>query len=50
MMKKNEIYKGFKVLDIVKVLDCDSTGIWLRHEKSGLEVFHLLNDGFIGFF
>ncbi len=44
MMKKNEIYKGFKVLDIVKVLDCDSTGIWLRHEKSGLEVFHLLND------
>lgn len=43
-MKKNDVYKGFKVLDIINVADYDSTGIWLRHEKSGLEVFHLLNE------
>ncbi|MCR5764022.1 MAG: insulinase family protein [Treponema sp.] len=44
MMNKDDIYKGFKVLDVVMVSDCNSTGIWLRHEKSGLEVFHLLNE------
>ena len=43
-MKKNQIYKGFKVLDIVPVEDCSSTGILLRHEKTKLEVFHLLNN------
>lgn len=42
-MKKNQIYKGFKVLEIIPVEDCDSTGIWLKHERTGLEVFHLLN-------
>ncbi|MCQ2241240.1 insulinase family protein [Treponema sp.] len=41
---KNDVYKGFKVLDVVDVKDFDSTGIYLKHEKSGLEVFHLLND------
>ncbi len=43
MMKKGEKYKGFTVLDAVQVEDCDSTGIWLKHDKMGMEVFHLLN-------
>ena len=36
--------KGFKVLAVVPVEECNSTGIWLKHERTGLEVFHLLND------
>ncbi|MBQ0039839.1 MAG: insulinase family protein [Treponema sp.] len=43
-MKKNQIYKGFKVIDVIDVEDLDSKGIYLRHEKSGMEVFHLLNN------
>lgn len=43
-MKINEVYRGFRVLDVQKVVDSDSTGIYLRHEESGLEVFHLLNE------
>ena len=43
-MKINDLYKGFRVLDVQKVVHSDSIGIYLRHEKSGLEVFHLLND------
>ncbi len=44
MMKKNDVYKGFRVLDVVDVEDCSSKGIHLVHEKTGLEIFHLLND------
>ena len=43
-MKINDLYKGFRVLDVQKVVHSDSIGIYLRHEESGLEVFHLLND------
>lgn len=43
-LKKNEVYKGFKVLDVAKIEDFNATGIYLKHQKSGLEVFHLLND------
>ncbi|WP_407397581.1 insulinase family protein [Treponema sp.] len=44
IMKKNDVYKGFKVLDVIDADEYDAKGIYLRHEKSGLEVFHLLND------
>lgn len=44
MMTKGELYRGFRVLDIVDVEDCAAKGLHLRHEKTGLEVFHLLND------
>ncbi|MBP5747004.1 MAG: insulinase family protein, partial [Treponema sp.] len=44
MMQVNQKYKGFRVLDVVPVPDCDSTGLYLVHEKTGMEVFHLLND------
>lgn len=43
-MKKNQLYHGFKVVDVVALDECHSTGIQLVHEKTGLEVFHLLND------
>ncbi|MBO7613366.1 MAG: hypothetical protein J6S81_06085 [Treponema sp.] len=44
MMQVNQKYKGFRVLNVVPVPDCDSTGLYLVHEKTGMEVFHLLND------
>lgn len=44
MMTKGEQYKGFRVLDVVDVEDCAAKGLYLRHEKTGLEVFHLLTD------
>ena len=44
MMTKGEQYKGFRVLEVVDVEDCEAKGIHLKHEKTGLEVFHLLND------
>ena len=43
-MKKNDVYKGFEVLDVFKIPYYDSEGIFLRHKKSGLEVFHILNN------
>lgn len=44
MMQVNQKYKGFRVLNVVPVPDCDSSGVYLVHEKTGMEVFHLLND------
>lgn len=43
-MKKGDIVKGYKVLDVVEIKECNSVGYWLKHERTGLEVFHLLND------
>lgn len=46
-MAKNKIkdsYKKFDVISIHDIPDCSSTGIYLRHRATGLEVFHLLND------
>lgn len=46
MCNKNtfpEQYKGFDVISVEPIPDCDSEGIYLRHRKTGLEVFHLLN-------
>ena len=37
-------YKGFDLISVKDIPDCSSKGIYLRHRKSGLEVFHLLND------
>ena len=37
-------YKGFEVISEHQIPDCASQGIYLRHKKTGLEVFHLLND------
>lgn len=44
-MKKGDIYKGFRVLEYISnVKDCDAPGIWLKHERTGMEVFHVLKD------
>ncbi len=43
-MKKNDIYKDFEVIDIFDVSSHNSKAIYLKHKKSGLEVFHLLNN------
>lgn len=45
MMKKGDTYKGFKVLEVVEnVKDCSCPAIWLVHEKTGMEIFHVLKD------
>lgn len=36
-------YKNWEVLNITDIPDCESKGIYLKHENTGLEVFHLLN-------
>lgn len=43
-MKKNDVYKGFEVLDCFDVKIGSAKAVYLRHKKSGLEVLHLLND------
>ncbi|MCL1992480.1 MAG: insulinase family protein [Spirochaetes bacterium] len=35
---------GFTILDIVQLDELQAAGIWAMHEKSGAEVFHVLND------
>lgn len=37
-------YKGFTLLSIQEIKECSSIGIYLRHNKTGLEVFHLYNE------
>lgn len=37
-------YKGFEILSQEDIPDCSSKGIYLRHKKTGLEVFHLFNN------
>ena len=44
ILKKGEKYKDFEVLNVFEIPDYHSTGIYLRHLKTGLEVFHMLND------
>ena len=42
--KITESYKGFDLISVTEIPDCSSTGVYLRHRKTGLEVFHLLNN------
>lgn len=44
ILKKGEYYKSFEVLNVFDVPDYHSTAFHLRHSKTGLEVFHMLND------
>ena len=37
-------YKDFELVNETKIPDCNSTALFFRHKKTGLEVFHLLND------
>lgn len=42
MFEKN--YRGFTLIDETPIEDFNSTGIWLCHDKTGMQVFHLKND------
>ncbi|MDR2952931.1 MAG: insulinase family protein [Treponema sp.] len=44
LTKGQSLESGFKVLDIVELEELKSLGIWAKHEKTGAEVFHVLND------
>lgn len=39
-----EYYRGFDLISVCDVPDCNSKCVYLRHRKTGLEVLHLLND------
>jgi presequence protease len=44
-LKKGQVLEsGFTVLDVVDLEELNSLGIWAKHEKCGVEVFHVLND------
>ncbi len=43
-MEVNQKYNGWQVLSVDPVAEYKSTGVWLRHLESGMEVFHLVND------
>ncbi|MBQ9631175.1 MAG: insulinase family protein, partial [Treponema sp.] len=42
--KVKQFYKDFDLISENDIPDCNSKGIYLRHKKTGLEIFHLLND------
>ena len=44
-LKKGQVLEsGFVVLDVVDLEELKAKGIWAKHEKSKVEVFHVLND------
>ena len=42
--KGQKLNSGFIILDIVDLEELNAQGIWAKHEKTGVEVFHVLND------
>ena len=38
-----QFHKNFETISISDIPDCEAKGIYLRHRKTGFEVFHLLN-------
>ncbi|MDR0320692.1 MAG: insulinase family protein [Treponema sp.] len=44
LKKGQTLDSGFVVLDVVDLPELKAEGIWAKHEKSGVEVFHVLND------
>lgn len=43
-MRKDDIYNGWKVLSVTSITEYKSECIWLKHERTGMEVFHMKND------
>jgi len=44
-LKKGQILdSGFVILDVLDLDELKAAGIWAKHEKCGVEVFHVLND------
>jgi Zn-dependent M16 (insulinase) family peptidase len=44
LQKGQKLDSGFTVIDIVDLAELKAIGIWARHDKTGAEVFHVLND------
>ncbi len=44
LKKGQTLDSGFTILDVVDLKELKAKGIWAKHEKSGAEVFHVLND------
>ena len=42
--KGQTLDSGFTIIDIVDLGEMKATGIWARHGRCGVEVFHVLND------
>ena len=43
--KLGQILKsGFKILDIRELAEYEALGIWAKHQKNGVEVYHIYND------
>ena len=40
----NQSYKGFTLLSIDDIPDYKSKGVYLRHKRTGLEVYHIIKD------
>lgn len=43
-LSEHEVYNGFSVLKIIPLTEYEASGVWLRHDRTGLEVFHLRTD------
>ncbi|MCL2720550.1 MAG: insulinase family protein [Treponema sp.] len=43
LKKGDRLESGFNILDVVDLDELNAQGIWAKHEKSGVEVFHVLN-------
>jgi Zn-dependent M16 (insulinase) family peptidase len=44
LIKGRTLDSGFVILDVVELKELSAQGIWAKHQKTGAEVFHVLND------
>ncbi|MCL2443565.1 MAG: insulinase family protein [Treponema sp.] len=44
LKKEQKLDSGFIILDVVELDELKAEGIWAKHEKCGVEVFHVFND------
>jgi len=44
LKKGQTLDNGFVILDVVDLQELNAEGIWAKHEKTGVEVFHVFND------
>jgi Zn-dependent M16 (insulinase) family peptidase len=42
--KGQKLNSGFEILEALELEELKAQGIWAKHEKTGVEVFHVLND------
>ena len=42
--KVGQIYNGFRVISIDEIGPFNSDGILFMHEKTGMQIFHMLNE------